>query len=76
MTDRAADLDALGRVAANHDVLALLRDRSSQLTWSDFGDDWVGADAWPADLPLEVGTDRVRAWLRAPFLVSKLEVAG
>ena len=150
MNDRAADLDALGRVEANHDVLATLatmaerrtprsgspwdiddfvlhshpdlserldevgaglpgggrfvgvrghaalldaglvirvvamgnagfairvRDaavradiaRHSRFAWGGFGPDWVGADAWPADLPTDDGTARVRSWLEASF---------
>ena len=40
---------------------------NSRFHWSSGGGDWVGADAWPVDLPLAVGSDRVRAWLTAAF---------
>jgi hypothetical protein len=41
--------------------------RHSRFTWTGFGPDWVGADAWPVDLSLEDGTARLRGWLAATF---------
>jgi hypothetical protein len=41
--------------------------RHSRFAWDGFGPDWVGADAWPTDLPRDAGTARVRSWLAASF---------
>jgi hypothetical protein len=39
----------------------------SRFAWDRFGPEWVGADPWPAGLPTDAGTERVRSWLQAAF---------
>jgi hypothetical protein len=54
--------------AVRDDIVA-----NSRLRWTDFGDDWVGADAWPIDVPMDAGTEMVGRWLDSAFAT---DVAG